>query len=568
MVRLFVSNSNNTVTIDTTFDSQRKKRDADLEIVGDVIAACAMEPTQGLLGLPPNTPFSLHLPLGVTRSDSALDDDCFLTVDESDTTLDPGCLLTSLGFFGVNSKKPLIIEAKTSELGRNTLLWVKGQNLFFKHAHQHGRDPALTEEELQQIQEFKEEKLFDVKMTQIFSALLGPDLTVANSESLGWLAQGESTKTDLRPDFNVSLKGLYCRKPEPTTTTKTEHIENARELARSKGFVFHFGIPRRELYDMVTILESKLEFSDNESFGQVVQYLQHLPEGSSAVLFDKKRFWLIRTREKHVVSLIEEVNWGSGGSKIKFVDFVRTPSMNVWGDLILAACRHYGVELVESDAFLGAGATGRVFKVHRATDPLKYYALKVVLPANIRSLCTEWEVLDGVALLSTASEPASSVSSLSSTSSSPSLAALAKRSVVSVEGQFHEFENGAALLLYPVGTPVNRQSFNLDSLRKIAKAIFALHAAGVRHGDARIENLIQVVDPEFNELVWLDFMTSIPHSEFSWSFDASTLSYSILNMGCGTELPTWIIELMGEYVSKKDEASCLALAAGWWDVLK
>ncbi|KAJ3004444.1 UNVERIFIED_CONTAM: hypothetical protein HDU68_005104 [Siphonaria sp. JEL0065] len=111
MVRLFISNGSNTVALLTqTLPSVIAGEEP---VVGDVIAACAMEPTQGLLGLPRNTPLSLHPPLGVTRSDSELDDDCFLTVDESDTTLDPGCLLSSLGSLGVNSKKPLIIKAKT-----------------------------------------------------------------------------------------------------------------------------------------------------------------------------------------------------------------------------------------------------------------------------------------------------------------------------------------------------------------------------------------------------------------------------------------------------------------------
>jgi len=63
------------------------------------------------LGLVDVGPITLHLPEGLARS--ALNEDCFATVDENDTTLDPGCPLSSLGTLGSLSKKPLIIKAKT-----------------------------------------------------------------------------------------------------------------------------------------------------------------------------------------------------------------------------------------------------------------------------------------------------------------------------------------------------------------------------------------------------------------------------------------------------------------------
>ncbi|KAJ3016933.1 UNVERIFIED_CONTAM: hypothetical protein HDU68_011941, partial [Siphonaria sp. JEL0065] len=76
MVRLFISNGSNTVALLTqTLPSVIAGEEP---IVGDVIAAYKSAVSPELDGVS-IIKLSLHLPLGVTRSDSALDDDCFLT---------------------------------------------------------------------------------------------------------------------------------------------------------------------------------------------------------------------------------------------------------------------------------------------------------------------------------------------------------------------------------------------------------------------------------------------------------------------------------------------------------
>ena len=114
MAELFIKHNKNAVPIDTAF-GRGPNKDLPLTTVGHVIAACATEPSRGLLGLPANTPLTLHLPERVARSSSGLSEDCFVTVDESDTTLDPGCPLLSLGSCGTKSKQPLLIKAETGK---------------------------------------------------------------------------------------------------------------------------------------------------------------------------------------------------------------------------------------------------------------------------------------------------------------------------------------------------------------------------------------------------------------------------------------------------------------------
>ena len=47
---------------------------------------------------------------------TALEQDCFATVDETDSTLDPSCLLSDLVDLGSRSKRPLIIKPRPDEL--------------------------------------------------------------------------------------------------------------------------------------------------------------------------------------------------------------------------------------------------------------------------------------------------------------------------------------------------------------------------------------------------------------------------------------------------------------------
>ncbi|KAJ3003050.1 UNVERIFIED_CONTAM: hypothetical protein HDU68_005893 [Siphonaria sp. JEL0065] len=426
------------------------------------------------------------------------------------------------------------------QLGKNTLASLKDLGMFCKHEHDPAMEPMLTQQEFQELSLFRDEKLFDVEMTHIFQVALGPNVNIVNSEELRWLDQGgEDRTTAFKPDFHVCLKGLYCKKDEPKDRAK-----DARRIAFEKhGTPYRFGVPPKNLWDMITILESKLQFSEGADFGQVVRYLQHLNENAFAVLFDKTRCWLIRTREKHVVHSVEEVDWLAGGSKKKFVDFVLA-SMRPWSDVILAACEHFQVNLVDSNAFLGAGATGRVFKVKRIVEGKETFcALKIVLNTNELNI-------------STLSAECSSLKAASATGV-----------VVSVVGDFRVFEGGigAGLLMSPVGDSIARENLSSDLLNRIAKAMFDLHVKGVQHGDPRIQNLIQ--DKRL-QILWIDFMRSLVGVEYRWKLDALALSRSILNLYPNDELPAAIGALIRDYELNQNEAAYLALAAGWWNEVK
>ncbi|KAI9328059.1 hypothetical protein BDR26DRAFT_63827 [Obelidium mucronatum] len=393
---------------------------------------------------------------------------------------------------------------------------------------------------------------FNVKMTQILQNVLGPDMNLVNSEEYRWPQKGFFSSVKLRPHLHASLRGLHSHRDERHNSAR-----NIRQLACETGGVeqFRFGVaPNAEIWDMFVILEGNLRFSEGEDFGKVVRYLQYLNENAFAILFDKSRCWLIRSREKHIIRSIEEVSWSAGGSKKKFVDFVRAGTMNPWGNVILAACKHFNVQLVDTDAFLGAGATGRVFKVYQAGtngNPGEFFALKVVLDTEFTSI---YYAFHECKHLKAANET---------------------NVVVSVVGDCKAFEGetGAAYIMSPVGVPIHREDLTQDFVVWIVQVLFALHDGGFQHGDARLANLIQVPDRERNhhqhqyrkkKLIWIDVADSRLIGEYSWAMDATSLSRSILNVYQGGELPENINKLIEEYAMNKNEAACLELADGLW----
>jgi hypothetical protein len=117
MTRLYIQYQNNSpVPIYTSF-GRGPQGSLPLEIVGDLIAG-TRRLTVAFQQLP-NSPLAsafagditLHLPDGISRSASGVEEEYFANIDKTDTTLDPGCPLSTLGSLGTKSKEPLIIKS-------------------------------------------------------------------------------------------------------------------------------------------------------------------------------------------------------------------------------------------------------------------------------------------------------------------------------------------------------------------------------------------------------------------------------------------------------------------------
>ncbi|KAJ3092098.1 hypothetical protein HK100_007022, partial [Physocladia obscura] len=148
------------------------------------------------------------------------------------------------------------------------------------------------------------------------------------------------------------------------------------------------------------------------------------------------------------------MQWTDSGSRKVFSDFIKEGLVH-WIPLLSSACDSFGVQTFDHNAFLGAGAAGRVFRVQLENG--NEAALKIV-SKNI-----PWLQAEAMAL-----ERARNTGV-----------------VATVVKSFTQISNGsgAAILISPVGKSILRSSLTEDSLFQIVHSLFILHSAGFQHGD-------------------------------------------------------------------------------------
>ena len=228
---------------------------------------------------------------------------------------------------------------------------------------------------------------------------------------------------------------------------------------------------------------------------------------------------------------IDEIVWMDNGSKRLFLEFI-VEALHPWIRLLWSACNVFNVKLLDTDAFLGAGATGRVFKVLRCEDN-KTIALKIIT----RDLALQMV-------------------------ESQKMKSAEKTGVVATvleEYKLLDNGNGAGMLILPIGEPISRESLTEPIVMDIVHNLFVLHSFGIQHGDPRLPNLIQVD----GKILWIDLMYSMFNHEFLEK-DAIILSRSILGLSEKNSLSGEISSLISQYNLERNEQSCQALAKQLW----
>jgi tRNA A-37 threonylcarbamoyl transferase component Bud32 len=206
--------------------------------------------------------------------------------------------------------------------------------------------------------------------------------------------------------------------------------------------------------------------------------------------------------------------------------------LNPWIPLLQSACDVFKVKLPDTDAFLGAGANGRVFKVLREDNTMA--ALKIVTK-DFPVLMVESQKMkdaEGTGVVATVLE----------------------------EYTLLDKGNGAAMLIREVGEPISRERLTESTIADIFQNLFILHRSGIQHGDPRLPNLIEVD----GKLLWIDLMYSVFESNLRWEKDATILSLSILGLPEKIDLPREISLLISQYGDQQSEQSAQALARQLW----
>jgi tRNA A-37 threonylcarbamoyl transferase component Bud32 len=272
-------------------------------------------------------------------------------------------------------------------------------------------------------------------------------------------------------------------------------------------------------------------------------YVQKLPPFARAVLFDRTKCWLIQTFNDSAevgsnivsgmnrINSIDEIVWMNNGSERLFLEFI-VEALKPWIDLLWSACNVFNVKLLDSDAFLGSGANGRVFKVRREDNTM--VALKIIT-RDLPLLIIESQKMK-------AAEETGVVAT------------------VLEEYKLLDNGNGAGMLIFPIGKPISRESLTESTIMKIFHNLFILHRSGIQHGDPRLPNLIQVDE----KILWIDLMYSMFDRESRWEQDATMLSRSILGLSEKNSLSQEISELISHYKLKQNDHSWEALAKQLW----
>ncbi|RLO05399.1 hypothetical protein DYB28_000215 [Aphanomyces astaci] len=353
------------------------------------------------------------------------------------------------------------------------------------------------------------EKDFVAFITPFFDAVLANcDMVFVNSDQVAWMHQGPPlprSSTNLKPVGFATYRGMYH-----ATAAPMDHVHY-----RPSEHAFQFGEPEKKWMGYVVLFESKLRITD-AAFGQVVKYLRRLfPTGfGSAVLFDLRSFWLI-TSFKTVILHVKKANWVDGGSKALFESFV---SDQTWMRRLTTACLVLGVDVVESGAFLGRGAHGRVFKVERKADK-EVLALKLVDSSSTSDLYREELALTNAELTGLTAH---------------------------VEHGLVNFPGGAALLVTPVGAPLPRPT-TLQEVVNLFDLLSQLHEKNVIHGDPRVPNVIVVKDNDKDKLLWIDLVEALEVAPAFCTTDAAILTRSILRLPHRSLLEEPLESLTDEY---------------------
>jgi hypothetical protein len=259
----------------------------------------------------------------------------------------------------------------------------------------------------------------------------------------------------------------------------------------------------------------------NEDFGQLVSYLDRLPGPCRGALFNAEHLWLYEAQGGVPVRLVRTV-WGEGGSAALLRDFfpprraeaaLVTVLRDVMAVLGVAAC-------APGAAYLGAGATGRVFRVQPTAAAGRAVAAAAAAAAALQQ---------GLALKVSSQAPQGALEVEFGTLAAAHARGAPVATVVADScrsvfcRQSGRFLGGGFLLgevLLP-SPPIS----SLRRCRGAFAALAALHALGFPHGDARLPNLLQRRGS--GELVWVDLRAPLPGAA-AYAADREQLAASVL----------------------------------------
>eukprot|EP01031_Cornospumella_fuschlensis_P029631 gene29631-35767_t len=505
----------------------------------------------------------------------------------------------------LTSKRPAVKVADTfstdyfSELAKVQMAALIRKNTYSVFPPSRGKvDPVLSESEQRSLlskpssvkrtksvkKAMKRESYLCMKMTRYLQRLFycsddnnntndssNNNLLLVNSEEYKWIVTvSEQPKHIMKPDFFLIRRGLQSDCPESGSPC----LRTFRRLPQNSdgGVAYAFGkLSDWCLRDCVlAVIEFKTKLVA-EDFGELACYLQHLSRNDSSsvntyhgMVCDSVDVWLVSCVEGKAATRVD-TTWTSAGSK----QFIRGffSQRNPWCSVLDHCCAAFNVQLAETSAFLGRGASGRVFRVV-AEDSRQQHAMKIVYSEksdDIRAVEAELQSLRRIKA--------------------------AGGSAVTVLGSptyyidpVSERVTGIGYLMAEMGSVVtieeNNNSNSSNSIYSNSRAIiveeafrelYHLHRLRQFHGDARLPNLLRS-DGEDQQLLWIDCLrvagldSASEEEEFPAfvEHDAKTLLLSVTGKMMVVDSVLWAVQ---EYAADPSDATVSRLISAVWAVI-
>jgi hypothetical protein len=172
-----------------------------------------------------------------------------------------------------------------------------------------------------------------------------------------------------KPSVNVTVKPFFT----PDALDAGDKVGGATNKTRY-GDV-HSGLLRYEAAKLVGVARvgSDLKF---RPFDELCNYHAHIPNMCRGIVFNETEFWLYKINHGLPYGLITGIRWDQPGSAREMRDFFAEGPRGA----LICALEHFIVNIggiaLDEGAFLGAGATGAVFRCVSLGTSM---ALKVVL---------------------------------------------------------------------------------------------------------------------------------------------------------------------------------------------
>lgn len=286
------------------------------------------------------------------------------------------------------------------------------------------------------------------------------DLRLVSSEDQPWLS----------PD---SLDSTHNQKPDLIC------LHKAYVLYKGTRNNVPSGVPAdRRFYGNVSIIDFKVSPTP-KAFGEFAIHVRYLhdeikkngtckdPIENRGALAHNEGIWLVRFQNWTPRQIIK-VKWNDAGSAQTLHFFFNR--LDETGTVLDAVCERLGCKIsvtpkAGDQAFLGAGGTGKVFRVQHG---MQTRAVKIVVGhEKVKLLRYEVACLKHVEILK-----------------------VAVRVLDYLEVEKDDVVIGAGFLMEPVATPISKVRKPAEYFYHALRALCKIHAAGSFHGDPRMQNIL------------------------------------------------------------------------------